>query len=223
MLFFHVLLFQLLISLSAFPHCSIPIKESKGAIEEVFILAEKANLFIGRHLLYNRFDFELITQGDLERECYEEQCNFEESREIFGDSKKTMSFWSEYTLRGPGSKTDSNAVEKIDVIGLLTGLIAIGVLLIILGLLIYYLCQRKCKPRLLGHRSCRRHNSSIVFQRQEEFSLNPVPPRTIGQIGLPTYDQAMALRENYDSPPPPYPGRSGKLKVFKKSLSLPGP
>ncbi|XP_034273053.1 transmembrane gamma-carboxyglutamic acid protein 4 [Pantherophis guttatus] len=223
MLFFYILLFQLLINLSAFPHCSIPIKESKGAIEEVFILAEKANLFIGRHLLYNRFDFELITQGDLERECYEEQCNFEEAREIFGDSKKTMSFWSEYTLRGPGSKTDGKAVEKIDVIGLLTGLIAIGVLLIILGLLIYYLCQRRCKPRLPGHRSSRRHNSSIVFQRREEFSLNPVPPRTMGQIGLPTYDQAMALRENYDSPPPPYPGHSGKLKVFKKSLSLPGP
>ncbi|XP_070618406.1 transmembrane gamma-carboxyglutamic acid protein 4 isoform X2 [Erythrolamprus reginae] len=223
MLFFYVLLFQLLIHLSAFPHCAIPIKESKGAIEEVFILAEKANLFIGRHLLFNQFDFELITQGDLERECLEEQCNFEEAREIFGDSKKTMSFWSEYTLRNLGSNIDDKAAEKIDVIGLLTGLIAIGILLIILGLLIYYLCQRKCKPRLPRRRSCRRHNSSIVFQRQEEFSLNPVPPRTMGQIGLPTYDQAMALRENYDTPPPPYPGRSGNLKVFKKSLSLPGP
>uniref|UniRef100_A0A8C5SE14 Proline rich and Gla domain 4 n=2 Tax=Laticauda laticaudata TaxID=8630 RepID=A0A8C5SE14_LATLA len=105
MLFFYIFLFQLLIILPAFPHCSIQIKESKGAIEEVVILAEKANLFIGRHLLYNRFDFELITQGDLERECYEEQCNFEEAREIFQDSKKTMSFWYEYTLRSPGSKT----------------------------------------------------------------------------------------------------------------------
>ncbi|XP_026520581.1 transmembrane gamma-carboxyglutamic acid protein 4 isoform X1 [Notechis scutatus] len=223
MLFFYILLFQLLIILPAFPHCSIQIKESKGAIEEVFILAEKANLFIGRHLLYNRFDFELITQGDLERECYEEQCNIEEAREIFRDSKKTMSFWYEYTLRSPGSKTDGKGAEKIDVIGLLTGLIIIGVLLVILGLLIYYLCQRKCKPRLPGCRGCRSNNSSIVFQRQEEVSLNPVPPCTIGQIGLPTYDQAMALRENYDSPPPPYPGHSGKLKVFKKSLSLPGP
>ncbi|XP_063145587.1 transmembrane gamma-carboxyglutamic acid protein 4 [Candoia aspera] len=223
MLFFYVLLLQLLLHLSAFPHCSRQFKESKDAIEEVFIFAEKANLFIGRHLLYNRFDFELITQGDLERECYEEQCDFEETREFFGDSRKTMSFWTEYTLRGPGSKTGGQAIEKIDVIGLLTGLIAVGVLLIIIGLLIYYLCQRKCKPRLPGHRSCRRHNSSIIFQRQEEFSLNPVSPHGTEQIGLPSYDQAMALREHYDSPPPPYPGCSGRFKVFKKSLSLPGP
>lgn len=56
----------------------------------MFISTEKANLFIGRHLLYNRFDFELVTPGNLERECNEEYCNFEEAREIFGDQEKTV-------------------------------------------------------------------------------------------------------------------------------------
>ncbi|XP_020651265.1 transmembrane gamma-carboxyglutamic acid protein 4 [Pogona vitticeps] len=110
------------------------------------------------------------------------------------------------------------ATEKMDVIGLLAGLIAIGVLLVITGLLICYLCQKRCKPRHLpGNPSCRRHSSSI-FQRHEEFPLNHLSPHT-EQIGLPTYEQAVALRGNYDVPPPPYPG----FKMFKKSFSLPAP
>lgn len=43
-----------------------------------------------RRLLYNRFDLELFTPGDMERECYEEFCNYEEAREIIGDDEKTV-------------------------------------------------------------------------------------------------------------------------------------
>lgn len=56
----------------------------------VFISKEEANWFIRRHLLYNRFDLELFTPGDLERECREELCNYEEAREIFVDEDKTV-------------------------------------------------------------------------------------------------------------------------------------
>lgn len=56
----------------------------------VFTSKEEANLFIRRHLLYNRFDLELFTPGDLERECIEELCNYEEAREIFVDEDKTV-------------------------------------------------------------------------------------------------------------------------------------
>ncbi|XP_061466524.1 transmembrane gamma-carboxyglutamic acid protein 4 [Rhineura floridana] len=223
MFFFYVLLLQLLLTLLAFPHCSRQLKESEDAVKGVFISAEKANFFIGRHLLYNRFDFELVTKGDLERECYEEHCNYEEAREIFGDQEKTMLFWKEYVIKGSGAKTGAQGIQKIDVMGLLTGLVAIGVLLVITGLLIYYLCQTRCKQRQLPrHTSCRSHNSSIIFQRHEEFPLNPLPQCT-EQIGLPTYEQAIALRGNHDALPPPYPGPSRGFKVFKKSVSLPGP
>lgn len=39
------------------------------------------------------------------------------------------------------------ATQKIDVTGLLTGLVATGVLLVITGLLIYYFCKNRCKAR----------------------------------------------------------------------------
>ncbi|XP_033007510.1 transmembrane gamma-carboxyglutamic acid protein 4 isoform X2 [Lacerta agilis] len=215
MFFFYILLLQLVLTLLAFPHCSRQLKES-DAVKEVFISTEEANLFFGRHLLYNRFDFELVTPGDLERECNEEYCNFEEAREIFGDQEKTMLFWKKYTMEGRGRYQEEQAMRKIDVMGLLTGLVAIGVLLIITGLFIYFLCQKKCKQRHLPRdRSYRRRNSSIIFQRHDEISLNPLSPCT-EHNGLPTYEQAVA-----QVPPPPYPGPSRGLRAFKKSLSLP--
>ncbi|XP_066467870.1 transmembrane gamma-carboxyglutamic acid protein 4 [Tiliqua scincoides] len=222
MFFFHVLLLlQLLLTSFAFPHNSRQLQESKNAMKKVFTSAEEANLFIGRRLLYNRFDFEMIIPGNLERECLEEQCTIEEAREVLGDPEKTMAFWNNYSKTARGTKMGEQAIQKIDVIGLLTGLVATGILLVIAGILIYYLCQKKCKPRRLsGHGSSRRRNSSIL-RRQEEFSLHPLSLHA-EQTGLPTYEQAVALRDSY-SPPPPYPGPAGVLKAFKKSLSLPGP
>jgi hypothetical protein len=52
---------------------------------------EQANAFLGRHLLANRFDFELFTPGNLERECFEEVCSYEEAREVFENVPQTVS------------------------------------------------------------------------------------------------------------------------------------
>ncbi|XP_037855468.1 transmembrane gamma-carboxyglutamic acid protein 4 isoform X4 [Chlorocebus sabaeus] len=140
---FLVLLSQLPTATLGFPHCTRGPKASKHAGEEVFTSKEEANFFIRRRLLYNRFDLELFTPGDVERECNEELCNYEEAREIFVDEDKTIAFWQKYSAKGPTTKSDGNR-EKIDVMGLLTGLIAAGVFLVIFGLLGYYLCITKC-------------------------------------------------------------------------------
>lgn len=56
----------------------------------VFTEEQEANTFLGRHLLYNRFDFEIFTPGNLERECIEEVCNYEEAREVFENVPDTV-------------------------------------------------------------------------------------------------------------------------------------
>lgn len=53
----------------------------------MFLRPKRANMFLLEELL----------QGNLERECYEELCNFEEAREYFEDTKKTITFWAVYT------------------------------------------------------------------------------------------------------------------------------
>ncbi|KAM6157863.1 transmembrane gamma-carboxyglutamic acid protein 4 [Rhynchocyon petersi] len=219
-----VLLSQLPVVTFAFPHCTRSLKDS-GHAKEVFTSKEEANFFIHRRLLHNRFDLELFTPGDLERECIEELCNYEEAREIFVDEDKTRLFWQKYSTKGPTTKSDGNR-EKIDVLGLLTGFIAAGVLLVIFGLLGYYLWVTKCNNQQHPSSSAiyvrrGRHTPSIIFRRPEEAALSPLPP-SVEDTGLPSYEQAVALtRKHSVSPPPPYPGTAKGFRVFKKSLSLP--
>ncbi|KAL1786540.1 transmembrane gamma-carboxyglutamic acid protein 4 [Sigmodon hispidus] len=224
-------MFPLLIVLSqltrltlAFPTCSKSLKDFEHAREEVFASKEAANRFMPRRLLSNRFDLELFTPGDMERECNEEFCNYEEAREIIGDDQKTMVFWLDYSTRGPTTRSDVNK-EKIDVMGLLTGLIAAGVFLVIFGLFGYYLCITKCNRQpYLGSSAVytrrARHTPSIIFGSPEEAVLPSLTPSE--DAGLPSYEQAVAsTRKHSVSPPPPYPGPAKGFRVFKKSMSLP--
>uniref|UniRef100_A0A7N6A247 Uncharacterized protein n=1 Tax=Anabas testudineus TaxID=64144 RepID=A0A7N6A247_ANATE len=55
----------------------------------VFRQAPQAHNVLLRSKRANTFLLEELLQGNLERECYEERCNFEEAREYFEDTKKT--------------------------------------------------------------------------------------------------------------------------------------
>ncbi|TRZ16804.1 hypothetical protein HGM15179_010313 [Zosterops borbonicus] len=143
-----VVLCPLPVTVFAFPHCRGTLSNLKQPQwEDVFTSAREANLFIGRHLLNNRFDFEAFTDDNLERECYEELCNYEEAREFFEDPDKTMDFWKDYSTKDPRVKIGDEALQKINVTGLLISLVAAGVLLVIIALIIFYCCKSRCKSR----------------------------------------------------------------------------
>ncbi|KAM4667053.1 transmembrane gamma-carboxyglutamic acid protein 4 [Amazona ochrocephala] len=223
-----VLLCQLHGMMFAFPHCTGTLNSLKQPEQkDVFTSEKEANLFIGRHLLHNRFDFEAFTPDNLERECLEELCNYEEAREIFEDPDKTMDFWKDYSTKGPKIKLGDEMLQKINVTGLLISLVAAGVLLVITVLLTFYCCKSRCKsrqpPGYLDYIRSRRRNSSSIFRRHEEFSLNPLP-LGMDNSSLPTYEQAVTSDgQHHNMPPPPYPGPPNWARVFKKSMSLPGP
>ncbi|XP_037607762.1 transmembrane gamma-carboxyglutamic acid protein 4 [Sebastes umbrosus] len=185
--------------------------QSKHEDQEVFVDEGGANSFLGRHLLFNRFDFEIFTPGNLERECYEEDCNYEEAREVFENIPQTDVFWKKYNA-------DKNKRPmRVDVTSLLVGLVAGGVSLVIAGLLVWYFCQGKCKNRANSVRQRpRRSNASLMMRRLEEVSLQPVPPPPMEEMdppGLPSYEQAIAKNGPHDAPPPPYPGsRHGSIR-----------
>ncbi|XP_041661726.1 transmembrane gamma-carboxyglutamic acid protein 4 [Cheilinus undulatus] len=183
--------------------------------QEVFVDEGEANSFLGRHLLFNRFDFEIFVPGNLERECYEEDCNYEEAREVFENIPETDAFWKKYT------EEKEKRASRVDVTSLLVGLIGVGVAIVIVGLLVWYFCQGKCKDNLSRTSSIRprrrRSNATLIMRRLEEISLQPVPPPTqmeeIGPPGLPSYEQAIAKSGQHDAPPPPYPGsRTGSIR-----------
>uniref|UniRef100_UPI0037E91221 protein Z, vitamin K-dependent plasma glycoprotein b n=1 Tax=Semicossyphus pulcher TaxID=241346 RepID=UPI0037E91221 len=54
--------------------------------QDIFLRSKRANNFL----------VEEILQGNLERECNEELCNYEEAREYFEDDAQTLAFWTVY-------------------------------------------------------------------------------------------------------------------------------
>ncbi|KAG5281703.1 hypothetical protein AALO_G00047860 [Alosa alosa] len=63
----------------------------------VFMLPQAASTVLRRQRRYNSGHLEEVVQRDnLERECIEEKCNWEEAREVFEDNAKTMEFWTGY-------------------------------------------------------------------------------------------------------------------------------
>ncbi|TDG95916.1 hypothetical protein EPR50_G00243890 [Perca flavescens] len=57
-----------------------------GPTQDVFLRSKRANSFL----------LEEVLQGNLERECVEEACSYEEAREYFEDTPKTNAFWTVY-------------------------------------------------------------------------------------------------------------------------------
>ncbi|XP_059361998.1 transmembrane gamma-carboxyglutamic acid protein 4-like [Carassius carassius] len=190
-------------------HCACVRKtlQTPDQDSKVFVVDQEANTFLGRRLLLNRFDFEILTPGNLERECYEEVCSYEEAREVFENIPDTDAFWKKYT------KDKGESQSKVDVTALLVGIITAGVFIVIVGLLIWYFCQGRNKDygfRGSFRRRSNRSNASVIIRRLEEVSLHPIP-QTDAYVspdaqGLPSYEQAIAINGPHDAPPPPYPG-----------------
>ncbi|XP_042369119.1 coagulation factor VII [Plectropomus leopardus] len=64
--------------------------------EGVFVSGPEAGGFLHRTRRAN-FLFEELRRGDLERECLEEKCSYEEAKEIFAMPQQLEAFWRLYT------------------------------------------------------------------------------------------------------------------------------
>uniref|UniRef100_A0A803TJW5 Gla domain-containing protein n=2 Tax=Anolis carolinensis TaxID=28377 RepID=A0A803TJW5_ANOCA len=170
----------------------------QSAVEDqVFLDDITAHRFLGRKLLYNHWDFELIVPDNLERECIEEICNYEEAREVFEDDFKTKQFWEAYEHNGKGgAKTPG-----VDVAGLVAGLIAALVSTVMFVVVAMYCIKYRAKER---SRSRTQDNLHPLTSLDEE-------PKPENAPGLPSYDQAMASSGVHDAPPPPYNRSSTNL------------
>ncbi|XP_066499084.1 transmembrane gamma-carboxyglutamic acid protein 2 [Hoplias malabaricus] len=160
--------------------------------DNVFIYDKDADLFLSRSLLYNKWDFELITPGNLERECREETCSYEEAREVFKDDKKTQEFWKTYT--------QSDNHKQLDV-SLLVACVVAAVFLVGIAIVLgCYVYKNKGKAT--------RQRASAPVQLAADSRSGPelVPLSGIEAPGLPSYNEALDHGGQYDAPPPPYAG-----------------
>ncbi|XP_020649662.2 transmembrane gamma-carboxyglutamic acid protein 2 [Pogona vitticeps] len=161
--------------------------------DQVFLDDLTAHRFLGRKLLYNHWDFELVVPDNLERECIEEVCNYEEAREVFEDNFKTEQFWETYPHNGKGGA----GTPGVDVAGLVSGLIAALFSLVMFAVVALYCFRYRAKER---NRS-RTEDSLHPGMPLASFDEAPKPETA---PGLPSYEQAMAAPGVHDAPPPPY-------------------
>ncbi|XP_011745814.2 LOW QUALITY PROTEIN: coagulation factor VII [Macaca nemestrina] len=80
----------------------------KPGPHRVFVTQEEAHGVLHRQRRANSF-LEELRPGSLERECKEEQCSFEEAREIFKDLERTKLFWISYS---DGDQCASNPCQN---------------------------------------------------------------------------------------------------------------
>ncbi|XP_072518316.1 transmembrane gamma-carboxyglutamic acid protein 3 isoform X2 [Salminus brasiliensis] len=133
------------------------------------------------HSLLKRFPrangfLEEFRHGNIERECMEESCSFEEANEVFDNKEKTMEFWKTRTVNS-NAETRS---DRADTVYMVVPLLGVALLIIIALFLIWrcqlqkatrrrpaytqnrYLANRNARslPRILVHRDAPSHTDS---------------------------------------------------------------
>lgn len=177
-----------LVSLLHTTHCSVPYRHKQG--DPVFVEEQPAASFLSRSLLKNSWDFELVVADSLERECLEEQCSYEEAREVFEDDTQTELFWTDYVNNQANSPI-------VDVSGLVAGILAVLVSAVIATVLGIYCYKAKNKG---GQRA------PVRMATDMHPAPEMVPLAGITAPGLPSYNEALNRSGQHDAPPPPYSG-----------------
>ncbi|XP_056256637.1 transmembrane gamma-carboxyglutamic acid protein 2 isoform X1 [Seriola aureovittata] len=179
------------LSLLQLTHCAVTSRLSPG--EPVLLDEQSATSFLSRSLLYNSWDFELLVSDSLERECMEEMCSREEAREVFEDDAQTEKFWTDYV-------NSHEYAPRVDVSGLVAGILAVlvsAVIAIVLGIYCY-------KAKQKGER--RSTQAPVRMAADGRPAPEMVPLSGITVPGLPSYNEALNRSGQHDAPPPPYSG-----------------
>ncbi|XP_073318313.1 transmembrane gamma-carboxyglutamic acid protein 2 [Pagrus major] len=176
------------LSLLQLAHCSVTFRHTQG--DPMLVDDKSATSFLSRTLLYNSWDLELVVADNLERECVEEMCSYEEAREVFEDDTQTELFWNKYV--------NSQAyAPRVDVSALVAGIMAVLVSAVIATVLGIYCYKAKIKG---GQRAPVR--MAVDGQPAPEM----VPLAGIIAPGLPSYSEVLSRSGQHDAPPPPYSG-----------------
>ncbi|XP_070779701.1 transmembrane gamma-carboxyglutamic acid protein 2 [Enoplosus armatus] len=181
----------LMLFLLQLAHCSVTYRHTSG--DPVLVDEQSATSFLSRSLLYNSWDFEVVVADNLERECMEEMCSYEEAREVFEDDTQTELFWTKYV--------NSQAyAPRVDVSGLVAGILAVLVSAVIATVLGIYCYKARNKG---GQRSAQ---APVRMAADGRSAPETVPLAGIIAPGLPSYNEALNRSGQHDAPPPPYSG-----------------
>ncbi|KAK1169744.1 transmembrane gamma-carboxyglutamic acid protein 1-like isoform X2 [Acipenser oxyrinchus oxyrinchus] len=194
----------------------------------VFLSPNQANSVLKRFPRANGL-LEEIKQGNIERECREETCSYEEAREAFENDEKTREFWYEYNKElnsDNGFNVEGNRFHSVYLIlPLLAGL------LVIIGVLvaIWHCHSRKMLQRGTTFSERRHHRSQadrsmslVAMDHRGPVSYHPgTSPQSDMSTssgltaGSPAYmgEDLASGRLSIGEPPPSYEEATGQADV----------
>ncbi|XP_067401207.1 transmembrane gamma-carboxyglutamic acid protein 1 isoform X2 [Emydura macquarii macquarii] len=194
-------------------------------MDSVFLTENKANSVLKRYPRANGF-LEEIKQGNIERECKEEICTYEEAREAIENDDKTKAFWKEYTN---GFQGESNTGHNWYSFYLAFPLI-IGLFVILIIIFVTWRCLLKKKIRrqsVYMHRGAREATGeitvadgrsplpqplSIAHSPQEEmYEGSGLSPGYLGYAN--GRSDSISTRLSNGDPPPSYEEATGETNV----------
>ncbi|XP_028839348.1 transmembrane gamma-carboxyglutamic acid protein 3 [Denticeps clupeoides] len=136
------------------------------------------------HSLLKRFPrangfLEEFRPGNIERECMEESCSFEEANEVFENKELTMQFWKKRNVYTVSSNAETRS-ERTDTVYMVVPLLGVA-LLIIIALFLIWRCQLQkatrrrpayTQNRYLGSRNSRSLPRILVHRDTPSHSDN---------------------------------------------------
>uniref|UniRef100_A0AAZ3R1S5 Gla domain-containing protein n=1 Tax=Oncorhynchus tshawytscha TaxID=74940 RepID=A0AAZ3R1S5_ONCTS len=180
----------------------------------VFLPSDLANSVLSRQRRDNSYLLEEIRQGNIQRECREEICTYEEAREAFENDEKTQRFWEEYVRESsPGGGLQS-AVGGVHSLYLILPLLLVLLLIAAVAITVWRCHSRKRSERspALGV-SHRDPTLSVVsmdqwgrdFHDHSELSVHSSPAYPGSEV--------TSARGSRGEPPPSYEEAVGHTDV----------
>ncbi|XP_007889396.1 transmembrane gamma-carboxyglutamic acid protein 3 [Callorhinchus milii] len=144
----------------------------------MFLTSKDANSILKRVPRANRF-LEEIRQGNIERECMEEICGYEEAKEAFENEEKMMEFWKEYSnnLYVTPRNNSGLRVERTDAIYVVVPLLGVA-LLIVIALFVIWRCQLQKATRRRPTYSQNRYLTSRTTRSLPRVLVHRETPHT---------------------------------------------
>uniref|UniRef100_A0A8C6YP50 Proline rich and Gla domain 1 n=1 Tax=Nothoprocta perdicaria TaxID=30464 RepID=A0A8C6YP50_NOTPE len=190
-------------------HDITPFKPSFSVYFLVFLTEDKANSVFKRYPRANRF-LEELKQGDIEHECREEICTYEEAREAFENEEKTKEFWKVYKN---GLQGESNTGHSWYSFYLAFPLI-IGLFVILIVIFVIWRClfKKKTRRQSVYVRGALPPPLSLVHSPQEEmFEVSGLSPGGLSYAD--GRSDSISTRLSNCDPPPSYEEATGAVSA----------
>ncbi|XP_061594323.1 transmembrane gamma-carboxyglutamic acid protein 1 [Cololabis saira] len=184
-------------------------------MEGVFLPANAAHSVL-RRLRRANFLLEEVKQGNIQRECREEICTYEEAREAFENEEKTKRFWEEYVRESNPSGGLETVVGGIHSLYLIVPLLLILLIIAAIATTVWRCHSRKRSQRSpsLGHLH-QSHVLSVVSMDQWGRDYHHGDQSELSIHSSPVYpgSEITSGRGYAGDPPPSYEEAVGHTDV----------